>query len=86
MSNNVNHPNHYKQGKFETIEIIEQITKGYKNPYVAYCVGNTVKYVSRAPYKHESPLEDLKKAAKYLEFAIEALEKEEASSIKGGSF
>lgn len=74
VEENVNHPSHYKQGKFETIEIIEQITKGYDNSFVGYCVGNTVKYVARAPYKHETPLEDLKKAMKYLEFAIEELE------------
>ncbi len=72
----VNHPNHYTTGKFEVIEIIEQVTKGYKDPYVGYLVGNTQKYIARAPYKHETPLEDLRKAVKYLEFAIEHLEKQ----------
>lgn len=72
----VNHPNHYTSGKFEVIEIIEQVTKGYKDPYVGYLVGNTQKYIARAPYKHETPLEDLRKAVKYLEFAIEHLEKQ----------
>lgn len=74
MSDNINHPSHYTQGKFETIEIIEQVTKGYDNSFVGYCVGNTIKYLARAPFKHETPLEDLKKAYKYLEFAIEKLE------------
>lgn len=70
----VNHPNHYTQGKFETIEIIEEITKGYSDGYVAYCVGNALKYLARAPFKHGEPSEDLSKAAKYLAFAIEYLD------------
>lgn len=72
-SDAVNSPNHYTQGRFETIEIIEEITKGYSDGYVAYCVGNALKYLARAPFKHEEPTEDLRKAAKYLEFAIDGL-------------
>ena len=70
----VNHPNHYTQGKFETIEVIEEITSGYDDGYVAYCVGNALKYEARAPFKHDTPLEDLRKAAKYLAFAIDYLD------------
>lgn len=70
----VNSPNHYTQGKFETIEIIEEITKGYSDGYVAYCVGNALKYLARAPFKHGEPSEDLSKAAKYLAFASEYLD------------
>lgn len=70
----VNHPNHYTQGKFETIEIIEEITKGYSDGYVAYCVGNALKYLARAPFKHGEPSEDLSKAARYLAFASEYLD------------
>ena len=65
----VNSPNHYTQGRFETIEIIEEITKGYEDGYVAYCVGHALKYLARAPFKHGEPTEDLAKAAKYLAFA-----------------
>lgn len=68
----VNHPSHYTQGRFETIEIIEEIAGGYDNGYVAYCVGNAIKYLSRAPHKHATPVEDLRKAATYLDFAIKA--------------
>lgn len=70
----VNSPNHYTQGRFETIEIIEEITQGYSDGYVAYCVGNALKYLSRAPFKHGEPTEDIGKAAKYLSFALERLE------------
>ena len=76
-SDAVNHPSHYGKGRFETIEMIEEITKGYDNGFVAHCVGTAVKYESRAPFKHDTPLEDLRKARKYLEFAIEHLERME---------
>ena len=65
----VNSPNHYTQGRFETIEVIEEITKGYSDGYVAYCVGNALKYLARAPFKHGEPTEDLAKAERYLAFA-----------------
>jgi hypothetical protein len=74
----VEHPNHYTSGKFEAIEVIEDVTAGYEDGYVAYCVGNTQKYIKRAPFKHaDNGLEDLRKAKKYLEFAIRYIEKNE---------
>lgn len=69
----VNHPDHYTQGRFETIEIIEEVTQGYSDGYVAYCVGNALKYLARAPFKHESPSEDIAKARAYLDFAAKRL-------------
>ncbi|MBM7600447.1 hypothetical protein JOC34_002838 [Virgibacillus halotolerans] len=74
----VSHPPHYNSGRFETIEIIEEITQGYDDGFVAHCAGTAIKYISRAPHKHDTPTEDLRKAAKYLEFAIERLEAEES--------
>lgn len=70
----VNQPNHYTQGKFETIEVIEEFTTGYEDGFVAYCVGNAVKYLARAPFKHDTPIEDLRKAARYLDYAIKRQE------------
>lgn len=70
----VDSPNHYTQGRFETIEIIEEITQGYSDGYVAYCVGNALKYLARAPFKHGEPVEDIGKAAKYIEFALARLQ------------
>ncbi|PAE24047.1 DUF3310 domain-containing protein [Bacillus sp. 7894-2] len=72
----VNSPSHYNAGKFEVIEIIEQVTSGYEDPFVGYCVGNTQKYVARAPHKGKL-VEDLKKSRKYLDFAIAHLEGKE---------
>lgn len=73
----VNSPQHYKRGKYETIEVIEHITAGYDYPFVAYCVGNAVKYLDRAPYKHDSPAECLRKAAWYITRAAEHTEASE---------
>lgn len=71
----VEHPSHYTQGGVEVIEIIAQTVSGYDDGFTAHCVGTATKYLNRAPFKHETPLEDLRKAAKYLEFAIEHEEK-----------
>lgn len=68
----VNHPNHYTTGKFEVIEMIEEVTKGYEDPFIGYTIGNVQKYIARAPHKGKL-IEDLEKARKYLDFAIEHL-------------
>ncbi|MFA1821190.1 DUF3310 domain-containing protein [Virgibacillus oceani] len=64
---NVNHPPHY-QGKFEVIEIIEQLTKGMEGQK-AYCLGNVVKYLFR--HEKKNGVEDLEKGLWYLKRAIE---------------
>lgn len=66
----VNHPSHYNQGKFETIDIIEDIVRGYDDPVEAYLVGTTLKYLARAPFKGAKK-QDLEKAGFYLKRAIE---------------
>lgn len=64
----VNHPPHYRAGGIETIDFIEAKDLNYR-------LGNVVKYVSRAGKKASDPLEDLKKAAWYLEREIAARER-----------
>ena len=66
----VNKPQHYQQGHIETIYAIEQTLgpEGFK----AYCMGNWMKYKSRAAYKGNAD-EDLKKAEVYLGWAINGL-------------
>lgn len=62
----VNSPPHYTEGGFETIDFIEAKDLNYR-------LGNVIKYVSRAGRKAESnPVEDLEKAAWYLNREIEA--------------
>lgn len=62
----VNSPSHYNTGTIEVIDFIE-------DQKLAYHEGNVVKYVSRAKHKGRE-LEDLKKAAWYLNRRIEQLE------------
>ena len=70
LMDNVNHPNHYTQGKYEVIDYIED--KLSKEELQGYCVGNVLKYVSR--FKHKNRLEDLKKAEWYLNRLIKNME------------
>jgi hypothetical protein len=64
----VNHPPHYAFGPHETIDVIEAWD-------LPYHLGNVVKYVSRAKRKGKE-LEDLKKAAWYLDRYISMVEKD----------
>lgn len=69
---NVNHPSHYTFGKIEVIDYIRD--KMPTSQFCGYCMGNVLKYVSR--HKHKGGLEDLKKARVYLDWMIEAMEKD----------
>lgn len=69
MNDNVNHPSHYTDGKIEVIDFIED--KGLN-----FHRGNAVKYISRAGKKDPNKeIEDLQKAAWYLNREIMRLEK-----------
>lgn len=68
MSDPVNHPSHYQFGGIEALDYIEQVVATYPPEY-GYLIGNVLKYVSRAPRKGAMQ-QDLKKAAFYLERAI----------------
>ena len=59
----VNSPPHYTDGGIETIDYIE--AKLGPDGFKAYCVGNAMKYISRAG-KKGSAKEDLSKAIWYL--------------------
>ena len=70
MSDNVNNPAHYNAGSVETIDGIRAaLGEGFAD----YCKGNVLKYVWRCGKKGDG-VEDLRKAAKYLQWAIEAME------------
>ena len=62
----VNRPPHYNQGKFEVIDVIDDWKLGFYE-------GQVIKYVARARYK-SNRIEDLKKAAWYLNRRIQILE------------
>ena len=65
----VNNPSHYKQGGIETIDAIGASTAGYDG-VDAFCAGNVIKYIARAPFKGARD-EDLLKAKWYLERLME---------------
>lgn len=72
MSDPVNHPPHYGGDTiYEAIKVIEAWQLGF-------CLGNTLKYISRSGKKTSDVLTDLRKAAWYLECEIQRLEKENA--------
>ncbi len=67
---NVNHPSHYNQGKFEVIEVIEDQELGFH-------LGNAVKYILRAGKKDPAKtIEDLEKAIWYIRRRIAILKPE----------
>lgn len=68
----VNHPSHYMSGKIEVIRIMEdQLTD---EEYRGYIKGQVIKYITRE--RHKNGLEDLKKAAWYLNRLIQKMERE----------
>lgn len=76
MNNNemVNHPSHYKYGENNQYEVIK-VCEAWGLDKDAYLF-NVVKYVARAGKKDKTKeLEDLKKAAFYLDRKIKNLEK-----------
>lgn len=65
----INKPKHYADSKIEVIDYIEDKKLGY-------CLGNVIKYVSRAGKKDPTKeVEDLRKAMWYLEKRILELTK-----------
>ncbi len=71
MNDAVNHPSHYggEDDPYEAIKVIEAWGLGYH-------LGDTLKYINRAGKKPgNSELQDLKKAAWYLNRKIKQLER-----------
>lgn len=67
VTETINHPVHYNTGKIEVIDYIEDQNLGF-------CLGNAVKYISRAGKKDPTKeVEDLKKAKWYIERRIKEL-------------
>lgn len=64
----VNHPEHYKSGDMEAIDVIEAFGLGF-------CLGNAIKYILRCGKKDE-PVQELKKAIWYLNREIKRMESE----------
>ncbi len=73
MTDAVNHPPHYggADNPYEAIKVIEAWGLGF-------CLGNAVKYISRAGKKADPVLQDLKKARWYIDREIQTLDPDAA--------
>lgn len=72
MSDLIDHPPHYNQGKIEVIDFIED--QGLSH---GFCLGNAIKYITRAGAKDGvDPVVDLEKAVWYLKREIEIIKAE----------
>ena len=80
MSDSVEHPSHYNAGGIETIDAIKS---ALGDAFLDYCRGNVLKYVWRCRHKGRL-IEDLRKASKYLEWAIAEAEGQIAEPTKPG--
>jgi len=65
----VNHPPHYNQGQYETIDVIEDWGLDFN-------CGNAIKYISRHMHKG-TPIRDIEKAIWYLNRRLNSLKKGE---------
>ena len=73
----VNSPAHYTQGRFEAIDVIEDVIRHAPDPISGMLLGNTLKYLLRVWFK-ACPHQDAKKARWYLDRLIQHLESEQA--------
>ena len=70
MPEEIDHPQHYGgDTPYEAIKVIEAWGVGF-------CLGNVLKYISRAGLKSPDAIADLEKARWYLDREIANLEKE----------
>lgn len=67
----VKHPKHYCYGKFECLEVIQELTAGASGPE-GFLLGNVIKYLWR--YRRKNGVEDLRKARRYIEMLIRLYE------------
>lgn len=74
---NVKQPAHYTQGG---IECIDAIRAALGSGFSAYCAGNVIKYIWR--FRFKNGIEDLRKAAVYLQWMIESEEQNDTEEIR----
>lgn len=72
VDKSIDHPSHYNTGKFECIEVMEEVlgTEAVKH----FCICNAFKYLYRCQRKNG--IEDVSKADWYLKRYIELSKKE----------
>ena len=77
MADNVNHPSHYETGKFECIEVMQEVfgTEAVQN----FCVCNAFKYLYR--HRRKNGKEDIEKALWYINKYLALEEKDELKRV-----
>ena len=77
MADNVNHPSHYETGKFECIEVMQEVfgTEAVQN----FCVCNAFKYLYR--HRRKNGKEDIEKARSYINKYLALEEKDELKRV-----
>lgn len=77
MADSVNHPSHYETGKFECIEVMQEVfgTEAVQN----FCVCNAFKYLYR--HRRKNGKEDIEKARWYINKYLELEEKDELKRV-----
>lgn len=70
-------PSHYKQGQYETIDIIKDMMTD--EMFEGYLLGNVIKYMAR--YNFKNGAEDLGKAQTYLRWLVEHVKEQEVEEI-----
>lgn len=77
MADNVNHPSHYETGKFECIEVMQEVfgTEAVQN----FCVCNAFKYLYR--HRRKNGKEDIEKARWYINKYLELEDKDELKRV-----
>ena len=72
----VSAPPHYRfGGNLQTIDLIHEVLSKQQDGFLAYCLGNVFKYLTR--FGRKDGLNDLKKALQYLTWMVEHVEKGE---------
>lgn len=77
MADNVNHPSHYETGKFECIEVMQEVfgVEAVQN----FCVCNAFKYLYR--HRRKNGKEDIEKARWYLNKYLELEAKDDIKRV-----
>ena len=77
MADNVNHTSHYETGKFECIEVMQEVfgTEAVQN----FCVCNAFKYLYR--HRRKNGKEDIEKARWYINKYLALEEKDELKRV-----
>ena len=77
MADNVNHPSHYETGKFECIEVMQEVfgVEAVQN----FCVCNAFKYLYR--HRRKNGTEDIEKARWYINKYLELEAKDDIKRV-----